>query len=201
MAETESLDINDLAKRTDRLEVQKQYDLDPEDYREIFNNSHECFMAHVSKDGYPMVSPMWYVVIDDLIHLTTIKDIRYKTGALLSNPKMSVIFTNFSVGADDVKEALNRADITTQIIGRYLIPCSKIENIMAVLVKARAEVSEDRDLRAKVHRLLADKYYADASPERKADIVKAIDTPNRVIIKVHPVKIIHWDLGKMVGVR
>ena len=36
---------------------------------------------------------------------------------------------------------------------------------------------------------------------QKAEIVKAVDTPNRVIIKVHPIKIWHWDLGKMVGVR
>jgi hypothetical protein len=140
-------------------------------------------------------------VIDDLIHLTTIKDIRHKTAALLRNPKMSVILTNFSVRADDVLDTLSRADITTQIIGRYLISCSKIENIMAILIKARAEVSDDRELRKKVHWCLADKYYAEATPEQKEEIVKAIDTPNRVIVKVHPVKIMHWDLGKMVGVR
>jgi hypothetical protein len=37
--------------------------------------------------------------------------------------------------------------------------------------------------------------------EQRAKIVKAIDTANRIIIKVHPLKIWHWDLGKMVGVR
>jgi hypothetical protein len=181
--------------------VQTQYDLNPEDYRELFHNSHECFMAHVSTDGYPMVSPMWYVVIDDLIYLTTIKDVRYKTAALLRNPKMSVILTNFSVRADQVKQALNAQEITTQIIGRYLASCSRIENIMAILIKAKAEVSDDRELRSKVHRLLVEKYYGAESAEQKAQVVKAVDTPNRVIIKVIPEKIWHWDLGKMVGVR
>lgn len=201
MAEAKPVPIDELAQRTDRLEVQTQYDLSPEDYRELFYNSHECFMAHVSKDGYPMVSPMWYVVIDDLIHLTTIKDLRHKTAALLRNPKMSLILTNFSVRADQVKEALNRQELTTHIIGRYLTSCSRIENIMAILIKAKGEVSDDRELRAKVHRLVIEKYYGAETPERKEEIIKAVDTPNRVIIKVIPQKIWHWDLGRMVGVR
>jgi len=201
MAEAKTVAIDELAKRTDRLQVQTQYDLNPEDYRELFYNSHECFMAHVSKDGYPMVSPMWYAVLDDVIHLTTIKDLRYKTAALMNNPKMSLILTNFSVRADQVKDALNRADLTTPIIGRYLLSCSRIENIQAILIKATAELSDDRELRARVHRAVVDRYYGDAPAEQRAEIVKAVDTPNRIIIKVCPVKIWHWDLGKMVGVR
>jgi general stress protein 26 len=200
MAESNPV-IDELARKTDRLDVKNQYDLNPEDYAELFHNNHECFMAHVSKDGYPIVSPMWYVIVDDMIHLTTIKDLRHKTAALISNPKMSVIFTNFSVMADDLKAALNSQAFPTQIIGRYLIPLSRIENIMAILVKGKAEVTDDRELRATVHRLLIDKYYADESDESRAEFVKAVDTPNRVIVKVHPVKITHWDLGKMVGVR
>ena len=43
--------------------------------------------------------------------------------------------------------------------------------------------------------------YADAPAAQRAEIVKAIDTPNRIIIKVNPIKIWHWDLGKMAGVR
>lgn len=201
MAEQKIPSIEELAKRTDRLQVQTQYDLDPEDYKELFNYSHECFMGHVSKDGYPMVSPMWYAVIDGIIHLTTIKDLRYKTAALMKNPKMSLILTNFSVRAEQVKDALNKAKITTPIIGRYLLPCSRIENIQAILIKCDAELSDDRELRAKVHRALIDRYYGDAPAEQRAEIVKAVDTPNRIIIKVNPIKIWHWDLGKMVGVR
>lgn len=201
MAEQPIPSIDELARRTDRLQIQTQYDLSPEDYHELFYNSHECFMAHISKDGYPMVSPMWYAVLDDLIHLTTIKDLRYKTAALTNNPKMSLILTNFSVRADQVKEALNKAHITTQVIGRYLLPCTRIENIQAILIKAKAEISDDRELRAKVHRAVVERYYGDAPAAQKAEIVKAVDTPNRVIIKVRPIKIWHWDLGKMVGVR
>ncbi len=201
MAEQPIPSIDELARRTDRLQIQTQYDLSPEDYHELFYNSHECFMAHISKDGYPMVSPMWYAVLDDLIHLTTIKDLRYKTAALTNNPKMSLILTNFSVRADQVKDALDKADITTQVIGRYLLGCTRIENIQAILIKAKAELSDDRELRARVHRALIDRYYVGTPEAQKTEIVKAIDTPNRVIIKVHPIKIWHWDLGKMVGVR
>jgi len=201
MAEAKTVGIDELARRTDRLQVQTEYDLSPEDYHELFYNSHECFMAHVSKDGYPMVSPMWYAVLDDVIHLTTIKDLRYKTAALMNNPKMSLILTNFSVRADQVKDALNKAQITTQVIGRYLLHCTRIENIQAILIKAKAEISDDRELRARVHRALIDRYYGDSPAAEKAEIVKAVDTPNRVIIKVRPIKIWHWDLGKMVGVR
>lgn len=199
MAEKEPLGIDELARRTDRLQVQTQYGLDPDDYRELLHNCHECFMAHVSKDGYPMVSPMWYVFLDDLIHLTTIKDLRYKTAALTNNPKMSLILSNFSVRADQVKEALNSAEITTQIIGRYLAACTRIENIKAILIKARAEITDDPELRTRVHRALIDRYYVGTPDAERAEIVKAIDTPNRVIIKVHPIKIWGWDLGKMVS--
>jgi len=201
MAEQQIPSIDELARRTDRLQVQTQYDLNPEDYHELFYNSHECFMAHVSKDGYPMISPMWYAVLDDVIHLTTIKDLRHKTAALMNNPKMSLILTNFSLRADQVKDALNKAQITTQVIGRYLLSCTRIENIQAILIKAKAEISDDRELRAKVHRALIERYYGDAPEAQKAEIIKAVDTPNRVIIKVRPIKIWHWDLGKMVGVR
>ena len=193
--------IDELARKTDRLDVNTQYDLNPEDYTELLHNSHECFMGHISKDGYPIVTPMWYVVIDEMIHLTTIKDVRHKTAALMKNPKMSVIVTNFSVMADDVKTAFNSQAFPTQLIGRYLAPLSRIEHIMAILVKGKAEITDDRELRATVHRMLIDKYYADENEEKKKELVLAVDTPNRVIVKVHPVKITHWDLGKMVGVR
>ena len=201
MAEKKMAPIEELARRTDRLQVQTQYDLDPEDYKELFNYSHECFMCHVSKEGYPMVSPMWYAVIDGAIHLTTIKDLRYKTAALMKNPKMSLILTNFSVRAEQVKDVLNKTKITTPIIGRYLLSCSRIENIQAILIKCDADLSDDRALRAKVHRAIVDRYYADAPADQKETLVKAVDTPNRIIIKVNPIKIWHWDLGKMVGVR
>ncbi|MBI2964162.1 MAG: pyridoxamine 5'-phosphate oxidase family protein [Deltaproteobacteria bacterium] len=198
MAESESLDINELATRTDRLEVRTQYDLDPADYRELFHNSHECFMAHVSKDGYPMISPMWYTVLDDQIYMTTIRDLRQKTAALIRNPKMSVVLTNFSLPVERVKAALNEiTEFPTSIINRYLITCSRIENIKAILIKAHGEVSDDRDLRARVHHALIDKYYANEPKEQREVIVKAVDTPNRVIIRVVPIRIWHWDLGKM----
>ena len=195
------LPIDELAIRTDRLQVQTEYDLSPADYHELFYNSHECFMAHISKDGYPMVSPMWYVVFDDIIHLTTIKDVRYKTASLIANPKMSLILTSFGVRADKVRDRLNSTELTTQILGRYLVPCTRIENIQAILIKGKAEISDDVELRAKVHRAVIDRYWVDEPPEVRAQLVKAIDTPNRVIIKVRPVKVWHWDLGKMAGVR
>ena len=51
MAEQKIPSIEELAKRTDRLQVQTQYDLDPEDYKELFNYSHECFMATSARKG------------------------------------------------------------------------------------------------------------------------------------------------------
>lgn len=200
MAESVSLDINDLATRTDRLDVRTQYDLDPEDYRDLYYHSHECFMAHVSKDGYPMVSPMWYTVLDDQIYMTTIRDLRQKTAALIRNPKMSVVLTNFSLPVERVKAALNQVtDFPTTNINRYLVTCSRLENIKAILIKAHAEISDDRELRLRVHRAVVDKYYADEPLEQRGVIVKAVDTPNRVIIRVVPIKIWHWDLGKMIA--
>jgi hypothetical protein len=56
-----------------------------------------------------------------------------------------------------------------------------------------------RGLRASID--LTDRYWVDNPPQVRAQLVKAIATPNRVMIKVHPVKVWHWDLGKMAGVR
>ncbi len=72
---------------------------------------------------------------------------------------------------------------------------------MAILVKAKAEITDDRELRRQVHEALIAKYYGLEPLDRRQELVKAVDTPNRVIIKVHPEKILHWDLGKMAGVR
>jgi general stress protein 26 len=70
----------------------------------------------------------------------------------------------------------------------------------AILIIGRAEVSYDEELRKKIHWLMIDKYWWELKEEKiRQEAFTALDTPNRVIIKVHPEKIMSWDFGKMLN--
>ncbi len=51
-------------------------------------------MAHVNKRGYPIVTPMFYVILDDVLHMSSIKKYRHKVHHLEDNPQMSVCIHN-----------------------------------------------------------------------------------------------------------
>lgn len=157
--------------RLERLKVESDYPMEPEDFKELFHNARYCEMAHINSKGYPIVTPMFYVVIEDYLYMSSIKGYRYKVHALERNPKMSVSIHNDG---------------------------AQLRHQKAILIVGHGEVSYDRELRTKIHWAIVGKYWPDLKGEEREAAFQAVDTPLRSIIKVIPERVVSWDFGKMV---
>ncbi len=158
--------------KLETLNVSRDYPMEPEEFEKLFKYNCYCEMAHVNKKGYPIVTPMFYVVIDGILYMSSIKKHRHKVLDLEENPKISVSIHN------------DGANLRRQ---------------KAILLIGKAEVSYEEELKRKVHWAIIDKYWSEVKgeAERKAAF-EAVHTPLRAIIKVVPEKVISWDFGKMV---
>jgi nitroimidazol reductase NimA-like FMN-containing flavoprotein (pyridoxamine 5'-phosphate oxidase superfamily) len=154
------------------VNVSKDYPMQPEEFDKLFKYNCYCEMAHINKKGFPIVTPMFYVVVDGFLHMSSIQKHRHKVHHLENNPKISVSVHN------------DGANLRRQ---------------KAILIIGNAEVSYDEALKTKVHWAIIDKYWSEvkSEAERKAAFA-AVHTDLRAIIKVIPEKVINWDFGKMV---
>ena len=161
--------------KLEQLNVAKDYPMEPEEFRKLFEYNCYCEMAHINKKGYPIVTPMFYVVMDGFLYMSSIQKYRHKVHHLEENPKMSVSIHN------------DGANLRRQ---------------KAILLIGHAEVSTDDALMRKVHWAIIDKYWWElkGNEEMRQAAFKGVHTPNRAIIKVIPNKgsPTSWDFGKMV---
>ena len=158
--------------KLETVEVAKDYPMEPDDFDKLFNHNCYCEMAHINKKGYPIVTPMFYVIIDGFLYMSSIQKYRKKVHDLEANPKISVNIHNDGSNANRQK---------------------------AILLIGHAEVSYDEDLKKKIHWAIIDKYWWDIKDEETRQAAfKGVHTPLRAIIKVIPDKTISWDFGKMV---
>lgn len=157
--------------KLERLKVESEYPMEKADFHELYQNARYCVMAHVNSKGYPIVTPMFFVIVDDLVHMSSIKGYRYKVHALEKRPNMSVVIHNDGM---------------------------QLRHQKSILIVGKGEVSDDRSLRTRIHWAIVDKYWPDLQGQQREDAFKAVDTPLRAIIKVVSEKIISWDFGKMV---
>ena len=158
--------------KLERLKVENDYPMEKVDFDELFYNGRYCEMAHVNSKGYPIVTPMFYVIIDDHVHISSIKGYRYKVHALEKRPNMSVCIHNDG---------------------------SVLRHQKSILVIGKAKVSYEEELKRKVHWAIIDKYWFDVvDPKQRQAAFEAVHTPLRAIIEVIPERIISWDFGKMV---
>ena len=154
------------------VNVSKDYPMEADEFDKLFKYNCYCEMAHVNSKGFPIVTPMFYVVIDGFLHVSSIQKHRHKVHHLEQNPKVSVTIHN------------DGANLRRQ---------------KAILLIGNAEVSTDEELKTKVHWAIIDKYWSEVTgeAERKAAFT-AVHTDLRAIIKIVPNKVISWDFGKMV---
>ncbi len=160
----------------EQVNVNKDYPMEPDEFEILYKHNCYCHMAHISKYGYPIVTPMFYVVLDDgYVYISSVQKYRKKIEHLRANPKISVSIAN------DGSNAKRQKSIS--IIGK-------------------AEISVDQELMTKVHWAIIDKYWWDLkdNEEMRQAAFKGVHTPNRAIIKVIPNKNspTSWDFGKMV---
>ena len=158
--------------KLEQVDVAKDYPMEPDEYQKLFTQNCYCEMAHVNKHGYPIVTPMFYVIVDGLIYMSSVQKYRKKVHDLEANPRISVCIHNDGSNANKQK---------------------------AILVIGKAEVSYDEKLRHDIHWAIIDKYWWELKdPAIRAQAFTGVHTPNRAIIKVVPDKTMSWDFGKMV---
>ncbi len=157
--------------KLEQLSVATDYPMDQDEFELLFRENCYCEMAHSNKKGFPIVTPMFYVVIDDILHMSSIQKYRHKVHHLERDPKMSVSIHNDG---------------------------ANVRHQKAILIIGHAELSTEQELMKKVHWQIIDKYFSEITTEEdRANVFEAVHTPLRVIIKVIPQKIMTWDFGKM----
>ena len=157
--------------KLEQLNVATDYPMDPEEFEVLYRHNCYCEMAHVNSKGFPIVTPMFYVIIDDIIHMSSIQKYRHKVHHLEKDPRISVSIHNDG---------------------------SNVRHQKAILVIGKAEVSTEEELMKKVHWDIIDKYFFELKTEEERQTAfAAVHTPLRVIVKVNAEKIITWDFGKM----
>jgi nitroimidazol reductase NimA-like FMN-containing flavoprotein (pyridoxamine 5'-phosphate oxidase superfamily) len=159
-------------EKLEQLVVEKDYPMEPEEFEKLFKYNCYCEMAHMNKHGFPIVTPMFYVIVDGMVHMSSIQKYRKKVHHLEENPKMSVTIHNDG---------------------------ASLRHQKAILIIGHAEVVYDEELRKDVHWEIINKYWKDLTdPEVREQAFKAVHTPLRAIIRVRPQKVMHWDFGKMI---
>ena len=157
--------------KLEQLNVARDYPMEEDEYKKLFHHNCYCEMAHINGKGFPIVTPMFYVVIDDILHMSSIKKYRHKVHHLEQNPKISVSIHNDG---------------------------ANVRHQKAILIIGNAEITDEEELMVKVHWDIIYKYFSDLKTQEERDkVFPAVHTPLRTIIKVIPEKIITWDLGKM----
>jgi general stress protein 26 len=159
--------------KLEQLNVSKDYPMEPEDFKRLFTYNAYCEMAHVNKRGYPIVTPMFYVIRDGFLQMSSIQKYRHKVHHLIENPKISVSIHNDGCNLRHQK---------------------------AILMIGHAEVYTDDAMMREIHWAIIDKYWEElkGNDAQRNAAFAAVHTPLRAIIKVHPEKIMTWDFGKMV---
>jgi general stress protein 26 len=157
--------------KLEQLRVAQDYPMELDEFELLFRENAYCEMAHVNKRGYPVVTPMFYVIKDDNIMMSSIKEYRHKVGCLTENPKITVSIHNDG---------------------------TNVRHQKAILVMGQAVIHDDDALMRDIHWQIIDKYFFElTTDEERAVAFEAVHTPLRCIIEVVPEKILTWDLGKM----
>ncbi len=157
--------------KLERLKVESEYPMDKADFDELLYNARYCEMAHVNNKGYPIVTPMFFVVINGHVHMSSIKKYRYKVHSVEARPQMSVCIHNDGM---------------------------ELRHQKSILIVGKGRLSDNEELRRKVHWEILDKYWKQVTePKQRQAAFEAVHTPLRAIIEVVPERVISWDFGKM----
>ena len=157
--------------KLEQLNVATDYPMEPDEFEKLFHHNCYCEMAHVNSKGFPIVTPMFYVVIDEILHMSSIQKYRHKVHHLENDPRISVSIHNDG---------------------------ANVRHQKAILIIGRAEVSTEQELMKRVHWDIINKYFSELkTDEERQNAFTAVHTPLRTILKVIPDKIISWDFGKM----
>ena len=102
--DTENKPVFDPVK-LEQVDVNKDYPMEPDEFEILYKHNCYCHMAHISKYGYPIVTPMFYVVLEDgYVYISSVQKYRQKIDQLIANPKISVSISNDGSNAKRQKD-------------------------------------------------------------------------------------------------
>ena len=157
--------------KLEQLNVATDYPMELDEFELLLRENAYCEMAHTNKRGYPVVTPMFYVIKNDHVMMSSIKKYRHKVHHLEENPKMTVSIHNDG---------------------------TNVRHQKAILIMGQAKIHDDDALMREIHWMIIDKYFFELTTDaERAAAFEAVHTPLRCIIEVIPEKIMTWDLGKM----
>jgi len=157
--------------KLEQLSVAQDYPLEIEEFDLLLRENAYCEMAHINGRGFPIVTPMFYVIRNDHVMMSCIKEYRHKVGHLTKNPKMSLTIHNDG---------------------------TNVRHQKAILIIGEAVIHDDDALMREIHWQIIDKYFFElTTDEEREGAFAAVHTPLRCIIECVPEKILTWDLGKM----
>ncbi len=129
---------------------------------QLLHAGREMFIAHLTKDGFPIVTVHLYCLLDGEMWSTTVKG-RVKERAFRRDPRCSI--------------CLSSTGLRVPFGG-------------GISIKALAQVIEDRELVERVCREHAQRYYS--SDRAQELFFQTMCTPHRVALKFDIQKIISW---------
>jgi PPOX class probable F420-dependent enzyme len=154
----------------------EQIEMSDEEQRGFIENGHTAILTSISKEGRPHPVPMWYVVMDDLVHLATYTKSQ-KVRNLRRNPSCAVLFATGEV----------------------------YEELRGLLIQGRAEIRDDGEAAYRVERQLYEKYVL-RSPAPPGNLPETVEellrnrARKRSAVIVHPERISSWDHRKLGGI-
>lgn len=136
--------------------------LSPHAIDQLLHAGREMFIAHLTKDGFPIVTVHVYCFVEGELWSTTVKG-RVKEKALRRDPRCSICISS---------------------TGLHL-PFGG-----AISIKAHARLVEDREVVERVCREHGRRYYTSATAQEL--FFRTMFTPNRVALQFDIQKIISW---------
>ena len=92
--------------KLEQVDVSKDYPMEPDEFEKLYVHNCYCEMAHINAKGFPIVTPMFYVIKDGLVYMSSVQKYRKKVLDLEANPKISVSIHNDGSNANKQKAIL-----------------------------------------------------------------------------------------------
>ena len=156
-----------------KVAEQSEWWMSQADIQDLLRNGKVLYLTHLTKEGWPMVTPMFYCMLGDDLYTTTVKG-RIKEIAYRRDNRMSA--------------SLSREDIS-------------LTTEQALTIKGRAEIVEDDAIVRRAVQGYVDKYWSGFSKQEQDRYFNTLYTKDRVAIRLVAEKIISWDVGKMEKAR
>ena len=143
--------------------------MSPEDIKDLLRHGKVLYLTHLTREGWPMVTPMFYCMIGEELYTSTVRG-RVKEIAYRRDNRMSA--------------SLSREDTT-------------LATEQALTIKGRAQILEDEDAVRRVCQGYVDKYWGGFSKREQERYFQTLYTKDRLAIKLIPEKIMSWDVAKL----